>query len=208
MKKMKKIVTGALALVLITGAAQAQKIEGKKVERKQPMEQLDLTADQKAKLKAIREAHQKEWKELQKQDNITVKEWKARQQELVKKQRTEMSQVLTKEQQDKLAKMRPQGKGMQAGKGMKRGDFRQKGQPMAQLNLTEDQKTKMKDLNQSFKTKREALKNNTSLAEAQKKEQMQALAQQHRKEVKAVLTAEQQQKLDAMRGERRGKNGK
>lgn len=200
---MKRIVTGALALLLITSAAQAQQAQGAKEHRKDRTEQLNLTADQKAKLKTIREAHRKQWQELKKQDNITVKEWKTRRQELAQKQHTEMSAILTAEQQQQLATMHgDRSKGMQ-GKG-----FRQHGQPMAQLNLTDAQQTKMKAANQSFKTKRAALRSNTTLAQAQKKEQMQALAQQHRQEVKAILTPEQQQKLETLRQDRRAKNGK
>ena len=200
---MKRIFSGALALLLITGAAQAQKAQPGKEGPKHQMEQLNLTADQKAKLKTIRESHQKEWKSLQQQDNLTAKEWKARREALAKKQRTEMNSVLTPEQQQQFAKMH------EGGRNGKKGDFRQHGNRFkSELNLTESQQAKMKDLNQSFKTKREALRSNTALSESQKKEQMQTLAKQHRQEVKSILTPEQQQKMESLRQEHKGKNGK
>ncbi|WP_132056112.1 hypothetical protein [Pseudocnuella soli] len=200
---MKRIVTGALALLLMTSAVQAQKTEDKRGRQKQGTEQLNLTADQQARLKTIREAHRKQWQELQKQDNITVKEWKARRQELTQKQRTEMAAVLTAEQQQKLAKMQGERRNGMQGKG-----FGQKRQPMANLNLTNEQQSKMKAVNESFREKRQALRTNSVIAENQKQEQLKELAQQHRQEVKAILTKEQQQRMETLRNERRHKNGK
>lgn len=201
--RMKRIIIGALALLLITGAAQAQTTEGKKQHRKDRTEQLNLTADQQAKLKTIREAHRKQWQELQKQDHITVKEWKARRQQLTQKHRKEVSGILTAEQQQQLAKMQGERR-----KDMQSKALRQKERPMAQLALTHTQQTKMKEINQTFKGKRQALRSNTTIAESQKREQLKTLTQQHRQEVKAILTKEQQQKLEALRQERRTKNSK
>ena len=63
------------------------------------------------------------------------------------------------------------------------------------LNLTEDQQEKMKALHQSFSTQVKAIKDNQSLSEDQKKEQMKALSVKRREEMKAILTPEQQQKM-------------
>ena len=63
------------------------------------------------------------------------------------------------------------------------------------LNLTADQQEKMKALHQSFSTQVKAIKDNQSLSEDQKKEQMKALSVKRREEMKAILTPEQQQKM-------------
>jgi Spy/CpxP family protein refolding chaperone len=198
---MKKILMGALSLLLITGAAQAQDSTKKGQHRKQQIETLDLTTDQKAKLKALREAQQKEWTELKNNKAATAEAGKKQRRELQQKYQAQMKAILTPEQQAQLAQSRAaHHKGAQA-KGQ------QKGMKEA-LNLTEAQQTKMKVLNNDFKTKRETLRNDVSLTEAQKKEGLKAIAQQHRTEIKSMLTAEQQQKLETMRKEHRKGAGK
>jgi Spy/CpxP family protein refolding chaperone len=197
---MKKILMGALSLLLIT-AAQAQDTTRKDQHRKQQIETLNLTTDQKAKLKALREAQQKEWTALKKDKAALTEADKKQRREMQQKYQAEMKAILTPEQQAQLAQSHAQHqKGAQA-KGPRTG-------MKEALNLTEAQQTKIKVLNQDFKTKRESLRKDASLTEAQKKEQMKAIAQQHRTEVKSMLTAEQQQKLETMRKEHRKGAGK
>ena len=58
---------------------------------------------------------------------------------------------------------------------------------MKALNLNDEQKAKMKDMKEANKQKREAIKNNSSLTEAQKKEQFKALKQEQRNGMQSVL---------------------
>lgn len=198
---MKKIWIGALSLLLITGAAQAQDTTKGRQHRKQQIEQLNLTTDQKAKLQALRQAQQKEWTELKNNKAATTEASKKQRQEMQQKYQAQMKAILTPEQQAQLAQSRAQ----------QPKSARAKGQPKGMkdvLNLSETQQAKMKSLNNDFKTKRETLRNNTALTEAQKKEQLKALAQEHRTEIKSMLTSEQQQKMETMRKEHRKGAGK
>ena len=198
---MKKIIAGALAFLLISGVAQAQDSTRGKQHRQHPMENLNLTADQKTKLEALREAQKKEWTELKNKKAATAESNKKQRQEIQQKYQAQIKAILTPEQQAQMAQMRqehrnaPQAKAQH--KGMKEA-----------LNLTEAQQTKMNALNKDFKTKRESLRSNTTLTEEQKREQMKVLAQQHRSEVKNILTPEQRKKLEAMpkpHGDKRSK---
>lgn len=67
---------------------------------------------------------------------------------------------------------------------------RQKDGPYAQLNLTTDQQAKLKSLRDEFKQKHEALKNE-KLTEAERKSQLEALREQHKSAMEAILTPAQ-----------------
>jgi Spy/CpxP family protein refolding chaperone len=75
------------------------------------------------------------------------------------------------------------------------------GKMMKDLNLTQDQKTKMNDLRKNFKEQRDAIKNDASLTQEQKKTKMQELNKTQREQMKNILTPEQQQKMQANKKE-------
>jgi Spy/CpxP family protein refolding chaperone len=75
---------------------------------------------------------------------------------------------------------------------------------IAALNLTPDQKTKLEALVKEGKTKREAIWKNQSLTQDQKKQQMTALREEGRKKLAAILTKEQQQKLQRLHKKAKG----
>jgi Spy/CpxP family protein refolding chaperone len=64
-----------------------------------------------------------------------------------------------------------------------------------ELNLTDDQKAKIKDIFASAKTKREAVWNDASLTDDQKKAKMKELHVDTKAKVNEVLTPEQQTQL-------------
>jgi len=72
-----------------------------------------------------------------------------------------------------------------------------------QLNLTDDQKAKMKDIFSDAKTKRESIWKDASLSQDQKKEQMKALHADTKAKVNEVLTPDQRtqlkEKMEAMK---------
>ena len=63
------------------------------------------------------------------------------------------------------------------------------------LNLTDDQKAKVKDIFADAKTKREAVSSDTSLSDEQKKAKMKELRESTLAKVNGVLTPEQQTEL-------------
>ncbi len=204
---MKRIISAALALTLLIGAAQAQTTEKgdrrHKGERKEaPFQKLDLTTDQKAKLQSLREAQRKEIKELRKTGSVTPEQRKSLQQ----KYKAEYQAILTPAQREELNKQKAEWKD-KARKGDRAG---KSGKGMAaeaaffkkELNLTNDQESKLTTIFQDFRSKSQDIRSNKSLSQEQKRTQMQALAQQYMTQGKAVLTPEQAKKFDDMKGKR------
>lgn len=192
---MKRILSTVLAIVFLVGASQAQSTDSlkhRKHGRSHALAELNLTAEQKEKLKTIRDAEKKELEAL-KADGKTDAGREARK-TVHDKYRSQTEAILTPEQKAAVA----EGKGDRGGKGDKFGktDRNNRVAGMAEeLNLTTDQKTKVTALNQSFKTKMEGIRNNASLSTEEKKTQSKAAAEEHRKSLEALLTPDQAVKL-------------
>ena len=68
-------------------------------------------------------------------------------------------------------------------------------EPVNQLNLSDEQKAKLKDIFSDAKAKRESIWKDTSLSDDQKKEKMQALHADTKAKVNEVLTPDQRAQL-------------
>ena len=68
-----------------------------------------------------------------------------------------------------------------------------------ELGLSEDQKSQIKAINESYRPQFDALRDDASLSRPQKREKFQALQQERQAKVDAVLTPEQRTKAQAMR---------
>ncbi|MEO5991656.1 MAG: hypothetical protein ABIP68_08475 [Ferruginibacter sp.] len=75
-------------------------------------------------------------------------------------------------------------------KGKKKGDKMKN-----EMGLTSDQQKQMKESREYFKAKKEAIKNNTSLSETAKKDQLEALRAERKAKMATILTPEQQKKM-------------
>lgn len=79
------------------------------------------------------------------------------------------------------------------------------GDRMAQeLGLSDDQKARMKEINQQEKSQMEALRANTALAKEDKHTQMETIRKSYMGKRQAIMTPEQREKAKAMR-EKMGK---
>lgn len=202
---MKRILSTALAILLFVGASQAQSTaEGKGRHHGKGSEmakELNLSAEQKAKLKSIHEAEKKDMQAL-KSDGRTEADRVARK-EIHEKYRIQIESVLTAEQKAKFKEERKEFKDGRMDKADRKEDGREFGQ---ELNLSADQKTKVASLNQEFKTKMNGVKSNTSLSADEKKAQMKNLAEAHRNSLKTILTPEQAGKMKSMNKDRHRNN--
>lgn len=68
---------------------------------------------------------------------------------------------------------------------------------MKELNLTKDQKDKMKEIMQAGKAAKDAIQNNAQLSDQDKKKQMRELQKEQALKVQAILTPEQREKFKA-----------
>ena len=70
---------------------------------------------------------------------------------------------------------------------------------MRELDLTREQKGKMKEIMQANKAAKDAIENNTQLSEADRKKQMRELQKSMAQKIQAILTPEQMEKFKASR---------
>jgi len=199
---MKKLIGSLLALTLIVSAAQAQeqKMEGRhgRHHRKEMFaKQLNLTEDQKKQLKDINADAKKQMAELKKNDNMTVKDFNSRKEAIRKQQHDKMLALLTPDQKAQMEKMKQD----RMAKGKER---HQRGleNMKTQLNLTDDQVTRLKASHDGFEAKAKEIRSNSALSDDQKKEQFKELAKQQREETKSILTKEQLQKMQELHKDR------
>ena len=78
-----------------------------------------------------------------------------------------------------------------------KGDKLSRKEQMKELDLTREQKGKMKEIMQSGKAAKEAIQNNTQLSDQDKKKQMRELQKMQIQKIQAILTPEQLEKLKA-----------
>jgi Spy/CpxP family protein refolding chaperone len=214
---MKKIITSALVLALTIGAAHAQTTspEKEKAHKKEhkmhKKDGLNLTEDQKAKMKSLHEEQKKEMQALKENKSATKEQRK----ELHKKYREQMQSILTPAQKEQMAKMKEERKAsaqkgdFKRGKVFgKKGDFKRGGDFQKELGLTQDQKDKMAKIRTDFRSQFESLRNDNNLSKEQKKTKMRDLMKAQQEQMKTVLTKEQIEKMQSLRKERSSKNTK
>lgn len=202
----KKIAAAALALAFVC-STQAQDIPERKREDYKPhaghgkhrrppgmdFRQLNLTEAQKTQMKSNREDFRKKMEDLKKNDNITVKEWKSRMESLRKEQKTGMENILTKDQKAQLEKMKSDKKAMGELR-MKQGAERMK----LRLGLSDEQSARLEKSRKETGERIKAIRENKSLSEEAKREQIRETMKKQQENMKSVLTEEQRKKMKEM----------
>lgn len=197
---MKKILLSMLAATLIAAVSQAQEIPDRKpptheMKRKhhrgEEFKKLNLSEEQKAKLKALREESRQQREELKKNDNITVKEWRAKMEAQRKAQREKFQSILTEEQKAQLKKSKEE----RTARIKERSNGRME-KMKAELNLSEEQSAKLKANREAMAEKIKSLREDKSLSDENRKEQVKELMKKQKEEMKSILTEEQLKKLE------------
>ena len=210
---MKKIIVAALATIFIVSIAAAQapktRQHGKqgqhhgaqmKHSKHKMGKHLNLSAEQKTQAKTIHENFRKQVTDLKKNDKITMGEYKKQMASLQKDRKAKMEALLTPEQKAKIA----EGKKKMEEHAQVRNAARLEKMKI-NLGLKEEQVSKIKQQQESFKNKAKAIRDNESLSHEQKKEQMKSLAKERKESFKSILTKEQQEKLESRRKEMKNK---
>jgi Spy/CpxP family protein refolding chaperone len=213
---MKRILTGALALVLFAGAAQAQTKKDTagfhhRQGREMMAQRLNLTANQQAKLKSIHDAQRKEIEAL-KTKSLTAEQSKEQRKALHKKYQEQMRSVLTPAQKDQMKKLQAERKE----KGGRKGNWKKGGNGFAKrsgelqkdLNLTQSQKDQLSKLRTDAKSQTQSIRNDQSLTQDQKKEKLQTIRKVQQEKFKTVLTKEQVEKLESAKKGRQARNSR
>ncbi len=207
---MKKIILGLTALTLTLSVMAQEESKEKKSwgggDRKEMrggdhgkmqemMEKLNLSEDQKAKMKAINEEFKNEMEALKSQ-KFSEEVMKEKRMAIMKSRKEKIAAILTPEQKKQWENMKP-GKGdKDHDRGDKRESREEKFEAMAkELNLTADQSAKFKVLQSSLRTKIKDIRSSTSLSEEQKKSEMKEVYKNHKKSVEEILTPEQRKQM-------------
>jgi Spy/CpxP family protein refolding chaperone len=161
-----------------------------KMHRGKEMADLNLSDEQKAQLKSLNESYHSQVADLEKQDNITVKESREKMQTLRKDHYTKVQSILTTEQKEKIAKNKEDRKTRMKAMSEKREQHTKEW-----LNLSDEQSKKLSDNRKAAFEKIRAIQENSSLNDEQKKEQTKAVMKEQKENMKSILTAEQLQKM-------------
>ena len=167
----------------------------KKHHRSEEFKNLGLTEDQKTKLKALHEENRKQMAELKKNDNITVKEWKSKMQAQRKEHRAKIQSLLTDEQKAQLEKSRQEKKTRFHERSKSAPDSYRVERMKATLGLSDEQSAKLKSNHEVMAEKIKAIREDKSLNDESKKEQVEELRKKQKEEMKSILTEEQLKKL-------------
>jgi hypothetical protein len=154
---------------------------------------IHYTPDQRKQLMAINKDYRQKSQDLFKQDNLTLKQYKAGLIALQKEKKDKMAALLTPQQKDQLAARH------------KRMDENRQVMEVARLerlklrlNLTEDQVARIKAGQENLHSQVKAIHENDNLLPQQKMEQMKALLAKRNDTYKAVLTPEQYSQFEKM----------
>jgi Spy/CpxP family protein refolding chaperone len=205
---MKKVLLGIflMAFVAVGSFAQDQDPGAVKKHRgpQDVMAQLNLTDQQKTEMKAIREDYHQQMADLKKNEDITVKEWKSRMEDIRKDHRDKMQNLLTDEQKTSMKKMMEDRKGSRhfAHKGDRPQGKQNLDKMKKDLNLTDDQVAALKKNRAENIQKFKALREDKSKTEEQRKAEMKEFKKQQQESLKSILTEEQLQKLQQKKSHR------
>lgn len=207
---MKKATMSLAMAICISAAVFAQPAQKMKHEKKQPgnhremkhmaFKELNLTEAQKTQMKASRDEFQKQMKALNSNESQTVKQLRDGQAALAKAQKAKFESILTTEQKNKLAELKTKAKAKHEERFAKHLDKMKE-----KLSLTDNQVASLKKNHEATANKLKALKDNDKLDRVAKREQLQSMKEDMKNSLDKVLTKEQKEKFESMKGEKKNK---
>jgi len=192
MKLLVKILLVVCLLPVLAKAQPARKQAWGK-EWKGRLENLNLTEPQKEQLKALRERMREESQNILKNDSLTPSEKQEKITALRESWQTELAKILTPEQLAKWKQMQPGPKKYRLLENWE--------EIVSALDLTEEQKEKIKPLLQKGTEQAKTILQDNSLSKEEKKEKVQSLWKETQTALREILTEQQWQKLQEKRKE-------
>ncbi|HEY4108674.1 hypothetical protein [Puia sp.] len=165
-------------------------------------EQIRYTPEQRKQVMAINKEYGQKRADLYKQDNITLKQYKAGLAALQKEKKDKLAGLLTPGQKDRIAANRKQRDENQQVREAARLE-----RLKLHLNLTDDQVARIKAGNENLRTKFKTIHEDDNLLPDQKMQQMKALMAMRNETYKAVLTPDQYTQFEMMMSHRRAGGG-
>ena len=161
---------------------------------------LQFSNQQKEQIKSITSDYHHKMADLNKNENITVKEMRNQRGGLIKAYHSSVQNILTAEQKEKwneLTKKNVEKKKMAAGKKLEKMKTR--------LNLTEEQTQKIQNLNDQFKDQLKNYQEDLMTGSLDRKEKIRTLRKEHKEELQAILSPDQQKKLNDWKKDKMGR---
>jgi hypothetical protein len=147
---------------------------------------IHYTPEQRTQVMAINKDYRQKREDLYKQDNITLKQYKAGLLALDKEKKSKLQALLTPLQKDQIAARRrkmDENRQVMAAAHLER--------LRLELNLTDDQVAQIKAGQQNMHNQTRAIRDNDNLLPEQKREQVKALMTARNDSFKTILTADQ-----------------
>jgi periplasmic protein CpxP/Spy len=161
------------------------------------MNGLNFTDAQKQQAKSINDNYRNKVKELKKNDNITLKDYRSKKAALEQERKSKFQALLTTDQKNKIAQAKKDKSERMKMMGQKRMD-----KMKTDLNLTDDQVAKIQEQHKSSMEQMKVIRENSSLSEDQKKEQLMDLRKSTHESINSILTADQLKKREEMKNNR------
>jgi Spy/CpxP family protein refolding chaperone len=153
---------------------------------------LNLSEDQRAKVQTILQGERSQIQALRSNTSLSEEQKKQQARELRQANHQQLLAILTPEQQAKMKQVHGQRMGRHAAFNA--------GRRFQALNLTDQQKSQLKPVFESSRQQMQALRSDTSLTPELRREKMQQIRQNQMAQMKSILTPEQQQQMQQMRG--------
>jgi Spy/CpxP family protein refolding chaperone len=158
---------------------------------------MNLTDAQKQQAKELNADHMNKVKDLEKDQNITLKDYRAKKAILEQERKSKFQALLTPEQKDKIVQGKKEMHEKREMMGKKRMD-----KMKSDLNLTDAQVEKIKEQRKSSIEKIKEIRDNSSLTQEQKKEKFMEQRKSAHESMGSILNPDQIKKRDEMRQNR------
>jgi Spy/CpxP family protein refolding chaperone len=199
MKHALTIISALLLSMALIAQPPAPHRQGKAGQRgHDAMAQLDLSPEQKARMKQLNEKFRNDMQTLNKEENITVKAQRDRREALVKAHKAEIEKMLTPAQKEKAQQLRTEAIAK-----IQRHATEHLNRMKQELNLTDVQVAALQANREKTRQQMKALLQNEKLDRTARQESLQQMKSSAMEEMKKVLTAEQQAKWEQMKNERK-----
>lgn len=204
----KQIVSMFISGLMLTGIMWAQAVQAPASGGKRGMyarggarmfQGLNLSEDQRAKVQTILQGERSQIQALRSNTSLSEEQKKQQARELRQANHQQLLAVLTPEQQEKMKQFHGQRMGRHAAFNA--------GRRFQALNLTDQQKSQLKPVFESSRQQMQALRSDSSLTPELRREKMQQIRQNQMAQMKSILTPEQQQQMQQMRGRRFHRGG-
>jgi len=162
-------------------------------------ERLNLTEEQKGTVQNYLQDQRSQMEVLRNDTTLTREQRAQRTREITQSTRDKIQSILTVEQRQRAEDLRNQAR--------ERGRQRVQEQfdrTARLLDLTEDQKTQFQSYLENERTQLQSLRENTSLTQEERRAQARTIREQTRSDIRSLLNSTQQQRLEDLRGLRRG----